>query len=73
MSSGKYTLNDYYQAIRDVCDKYSIPYCDLSKKSCLNTELETYRQYIDYNADGSDHLSGVHPNDSGIRTFYVLL
>ena len=72
MSNDKYvTLDDYYQAIRDVCDKYSIPYCDLSKKSCLNTELETYRQYVDYNADDPNHLSGVHPNDNGIRTFYV--
>ena len=33
MSGGKYAiLNAYYQAIRDVCDKYSIPYRDLSKK-----------------------------------------
>ena len=58
------TLDDYYQAIKDVCEKYSIPYLDLSKVSRLNTELQNYKKYT-YNSDG------VHPTKDGYQIFYV--
>ena len=60
------TLEDYYQAIRDVCEKYSIPYLDLSKVSRLNTELQSYKTFT-YNSDG------IHPTQQGYETFYVPL
>ena len=58
------TLDGYYQAIKDVCEKYSIPYLDLSKVSRLNTELQNYKKYT-YNSDG------VHPTKDGYQIFYV--
>lgn len=60
------TLEDYYQAIRDVCEKYSIPYLDLSKVSRFNTELTSYKTFT-YNSDG------IHPTQTGYETFYVPL
>lgn len=61
------TLEGYYKAIRDVCEKYSIPYLDLSRLSRLNTELEYYKFTYTYNGDG------IHPNQLGYETFYVPL
>ena len=61
------TLEGYYKAIRDVCEKYSIPYLDLSRLSRLNTELEYYKSTYTYNGDG------IHPNQLGYETFYVPL
>lgn len=58
------TLDGYYQAIKNVCEKYSIPYLDLSKVSGLNTELQNYKKYT-YNSDG------VHPTKDGYQIFYV--
>ena len=58
------TLDGYYQAIKNVCEKYSIPYLDLSKVSRLNTELQNYKKYT-YNSDG------VHPTKDGYQIFYV--
>lgn len=58
------TLDGYYQAIKTVCEKYSIPYLDLSKVSGLNTELQNYKKYT-YNSDG------VHPTKDGYQIFYV--
>ena len=58
------TLDGYYQAIKNVCEKYSIPYLDLSKVSRLNTELQNYKKYT-YNSDG------VHPTEDGYQIFYV--
>lgn len=58
------TLDGYYQAIRDVCEKYSIPYLDLSKTSRLNTEMDEYKEYT-FNGDG------IHPNKEGYEMFYV--
>lgn len=57
-------LDEYYDAIRKVCNKYSIPYLDLSRVSRLNTELADYKQYT-YNSDG------IHPTEEGYNTFYV--
>lgn len=65
-STERVTLEDYYQAIRDVCEKYSIPYLDLSKVSRLNTELDSYKTFT-YNSDG------IHPTQTGYETFYVPL
>lgn len=60
------TLDGYYQAIRSVCNKYSIPYLDLSRVTHFNTELADYKAYT-YNSDG------IHPNESGYKLFYVPL
>ena len=59
------TFNDYYQAIKIVLYKYSIPFIDLSKDSCFNTELPIYKQYTKNNHDG------VHPTTTGYKLFYV--
>lgn len=58
------TLDGYYQAIRKVCEKYSIPYLDLSRVSRFNTELADYKLYT-YNSDG------IHPIKEGYGNFYV--
>lgn len=58
------TLEGYYDAIRKVCDKYSIPYLDLSRISRFNTEIEDYKPYT-YNSDG------IHPTEDGYKIFYV--
>ena len=59
------TYHDYYKAIKIVLHKYSIPYIDLSKDSCFNTELPIYKQYTKNNYDG------VHPTTIGYELFYV--
>lgn len=60
------TLEGYYDAIRKVCEKYSIPYLDLSRVSRFNTELADYKLYT-YNSDG------IHPRKEGYENFYVPL
>lgn len=60
------TLEGYYDAIRKVCEKYSIPYLDLSRVSRFNTELADYKLYT-YNLDG------IHPIKEGYENFYVPL
>lgn len=60
------TLEGYYDAIRKVCEKYSIPYLDLSRVSRFNTELADYKLYT-YNSDG------IHPIKEGYENFYVPL
>lgn len=60
------TLEGYYDAIRKVCEKYSIPYLDLSKVSRFNTELADYKLYT-YNSDG------IHLIEEGYEIFYVPL
>lgn len=60
------TLDGYYQAIREVCEKYSIPYLDLSRVSRFNTELADYKLYT-YNLDG------IHLIEEGYEIFYVPL
>lgn len=60
------TLEGYYDAIRKVFEKYSIPYLDLSKVSRFNTELADYKLYT-YNSDG------IHPTKEGYENFYVPL
>ncbi len=60
------TLEGYYDAIRKVCEKYSIPYLDLSRVSRFNTELTDYKPYT-YNSDG------IHLTKEGYENFYVPL
>ena len=60
------TLEGYYNAIRKVCEKYSIPYLDLSRVSRFNTELTDYKPYT-YNSDG------IHSTKEGYENFYVPL
>lgn len=59
------TYHDYYEAIKIVLYKYSIPFVDLSRDSCFNTEIPIYKQYTKNNYDG------VHPTTIGYKLFYV--
>lgn len=60
----KYTFNQAHDAIISVCNKYSIPCCDLYNNSRLNTELENMKVYT-FNRDG------IHPSKVGYSVFYV--
>lgn len=54
----------YLQAIRDVCEKYSIRYADIALKGGCTPFYQSFRdKYF-----GSD---GIHPNLDGYKTFYV--
>lgn len=54
----------YLQAIRDVCEKYSIRYADIALKGGCTPFYQSFRdKYF-----GSD---GLHPNLDGYKTFYV--
>ena len=54
----------YLQAIRDVCEKYSISYADIALKGGCTPFYQEFRDtYF-----GSD---GIHPNLEGYESFYV--
>lgn len=54
----------YLQAIRDVCEKYSIRYADIALKGGCTPFYQSFRdKYF-----GRD---GIHPNLEGYKTFYV--
>lgn len=59
------TYKDYYNAILEVMDKYSIPVINLAKTSCFNTAFDYYKNYTLNNNDG------VHPSTQGYKLFYV--
>lgn len=64
------TFKDFHNAIVDVCNKYSIPVCDLYNNSTFNTELTEYLPYTtDDNGTGTG--AGVHPTTEGYKLFYV--
>ena len=54
----------YLQAIRDVCEKYSIRYADIALKGGCTPFYQSFRDKY-FNGDG------VHPNLDGYKTFYV--
>ncbi len=58
------TADDYFQAIKIVCRKYSIPFCNLWEESNLRTFLTEYRIYTDSN-------DTIHPTKDGYNIFYV--
>lgn len=59
------TMNDYYNAIIETCNKYSIPVCDLYKNSGLITAINELKTSY---TDSSD---GLHPNALGYELYYV--
>ena len=59
--------NQYAKAIRDVCDKYGVPYLDmgnLKRMNILSTESEASRMFWSHNSDGTFNY---HPSDIGYR------
>lgn len=59
--------NQYAKAIRDVCDKYGVPYLDmgnLKRMKVLSTESEASRIFWSHNPNGSFNY---HPSDVGYR------
>lgn len=65
-------VEKYINALRETCEKYSIPYLDLYHKSGLRPWNPTFNEkyYVDDNADGN-YAEGVHPNTEGHRKFIV--
>ncbi len=58
------TADAYFQAIKLVCKKYSIPFCNLWEESNFRTYLTEYRSYTDSN-------DTIHPTKAGYEIFYV--
>ena len=54
----------YLQAIRDVCEKYSIRYADIALKGGCTPFYQSFRDKYFSN-------DGIHPNYDGYETFYV--
>ena len=54
----------YLQAIRDVCEKYSIRYADIALKGGCTPFYQSFRDKY-FSGDG------IHPNLDGYKTFYV--
>lgn len=54
----------YLQAIRDVCEKYSISYADIALKGGCTPFYQEFRDTY-FNGDG------IHPNLEGYESFYV--
>lgn len=55
---GQFKFNEYMNIAKQICEKWSIPYCDLYNESNLN-------YYIQEVSDA--YGGGLHPNESGYR------
>lgn len=55
----------YFPYIRDICEKWGIPYLDLLKEVPPIRYINTLKTQFTLNSDG------VHPNEAGYRAFYV--
>lgn len=64
--AGYGTLEERFEAMKKVLNKYSIPYCDLFNESGMVCEFDAIR--TTYTGNGGD---GIHPNKAGYDTFYV--
>lgn len=58
-------FDNYHDMIIKVCNKYSIPYCDLYLNSGFNCGISTLSNNYTSNADA------VHPNKEGYDRYYV--
>ena len=57
-NSNGYTLEDYVNVIRDVCEKYSVPVLDLFKMGELNPNIEKHKEL--FASDGLHPLQLIH-------------
>lgn len=66
------TEQDYVDAIKKTCDKYSIKIADVWSESHFNTEYDVYNQYtMLITQDGETYGDGAHPNREGYLRYYV--
>ena len=59
----------YFDTIKQICEKWSIPYLDLYTKGRLNTNIEIMKN--NYTSDWQGTPDGLHPNEQGYKLFYV--
>ena len=59
----------YFDTIKQICEKWSIPYLDLFTKGRLNTNIEIMKN--SYTSDWQGTPDGLHPNEQGYKLFYV--
>lgn len=60
----------YFDKIKEVLNKYSIPVLDLYNKSGLNTGMDSFLKYT-LATSANPNGDGVHPTEEGYRKFYV--
>ena len=59
----------YFDTIKQICEKWSVPYLDLYTKGRLNTNIEIMKN--NYTSDWQGTPDGLHPNEQGYKLFYV--
>ena len=59
----------YFDTIKQICEKWSVPYLDLFTKGRLNTNIEIMKN--SYTSDWQGTPDGLHPNEQGYKLFYV--
>ena len=59
----------YFDTIKQICEKWSVPYLDLYTKGRLNTNIEIMKN--SYTSDWQGTPDGLHPNEKGYKLFYV--
>ena len=59
----------YFDTIKQICEKWSVPYLDLYTKGRLNTNIEIMKN--SYTSDWQGNPDGLHPNEQGYKLFYV--
>ena len=59
----------YFDTIKQICEKWSVPYLDLYTKGRLNTNIEIMKN--SYTSDWQGTPDGLHPNEQGYKLFYV--
>ena len=59
----------YFDTIKQICEKWGVPYLDLFTKGRLNTNIEIMKN--SYTSDWQGTPDGLHPNEQGYKLFYV--
>ena len=59
----------YFDTIKQICEKWGVPYLDLYTKGRLNTNIEIMKN--NYTSDWQGTPDGLHPNEEGYKLFYV--
>ena len=60
---------EYFDSIKQICEKWGVPYLDLFTKGRLNTNIEIMLN--NYTSDWQGNPDGLHPNEQGYKLFYV--